>query len=63
MGTADKGDAKSMSNGVYFTGKCQDCKQVTDVMVRACPFEDDVHDKYVEVRICDDCYYERTQEI
>lgn len=44
--------------------RCQDCEQIKpDVSTRLCPFAQDVHNKEVQITVCDDCCHERAMDI
>jgi|GEM_PF-2864091 len=44
--------------------KCDDCKkQKSDVEETFCPFEEEINDNKVAVKLCRDCYLNRCDEI
>ena len=44
--------------------KCDDCgEEKEDVKDTFCPYQEDVCDNNVEVKLCDDCYHERCMDI
>ena len=44
--------------------KCDDCKQYKkSVRIRYCPYQEEVEDERVKVKICDECYAERLADI
>ena len=44
--------------------KCDDCyEEKEDVKETICPFAEDIYNKSIACKLCDDCYHERCMDI
>lgn len=55
---------KSVLDFIKENEKCQDCqKRSPDVRLRKCPYDEDLHNRIVMVKICDACEKLRMMEL